>query len=64
MIKNRRLADKRRLMFWFNVSVSRAPYHLILIPFLPGGTWLFILRRSHDGGRSMENGWEGGLEHH
>jgi len=60
MVKNRRHADKERVMFWFNVCFSYASMTLSRdeTMFL-GRTWVFFIRWIDDGSWTMEDGWKG-----
>ena len=59
LVKNRRTADKERIVFWFNASPPLVKTYLSLPYQSPSGrTWVLIIRWSHDGGWPMANRWK------
>lgn len=78
LVKNRRTADRERVIFWFNVSLPMVSISYRRVSFMLsarlGRAWMFVLRRSHDGGWSMADGrqrriprsggWMGGIYHY
>lgn len=67
LLKNRRVADKERILFWFNVSLSYVflIQNLDLIEYaLAGRSRLFFFRRVDDGDGAIPTGWEGRLDNH
>lgn len=58
MVKNRRTADRERIVFWFNVCHSMLYVLTESDLRYQGWSRMFVVRRCDDGGWSMAVGWQ------
>jgi len=60
LVKNRRTADKERIIFWFNASAVYIS--VVIVPFnnrsISGGSRMLIIRRVNDGDWTLAGRWE------